>query len=314
MRLSLVVLENIIWPTLVLVFLLFAFLHPEGMLTGRMLTDITYSSIPLGFLVLAEALVLLNGCFDLSVGQIAGLSAAVGAVVAEAGWLPEPLLPLVPICVGIACGAFNGVLVGFLNLNAFLVTLGTFIAFDGIQLLIQHTVIYELPEFYLLVGGNVWLTIGLFLLLLSVLQIVIHRSKFGVHFIAVGSTPDAAQKMGISVKKHRMLAFVLSGALSGLAGLAFTGYTTAYGPQLAEGTVFTAFAAAVLGGISLNGGRGRVMNVFGGVLLLGVISSGLTVLALSPYARRTIFGLLVIAAIFIDAARNRVRERVMRAA
>jgi len=305
-------LENIIWPILIIVYMIFIFLKPDAMLRWRMVRDIVYSAIPLGFIVLAEALVLLNGSFDLSVGQIAGLTAAVGAVAAAKGLAPPLLTPFVPIVVGALCGCVNGFLVGKIGLNAFLATLGTFLAFDGIQLLIRHTVIFEFPDIYLVPGETWFVAIIIFVLVLLILHFVLYRTKFGYHYLAVGSTPIAAGMIGLSIPLFKFYSFVLSGTLSGAAGLFYTGYTGAYGPLLAEDTVFMAFAAAVLGGISLTGGRGKIANVFGGVILLGAISSGLTVLAVSPYVRRVLFGSLVVAAIIIDSLRTRVRESVMR--
>jgi len=284
------------------------------MLRGGMIVSIVYSSIPLGFIVLAEAIVLLNGNFDLSVGQIAGLAAAIGGIVASSGRLPPALTITVPIGIGFLCGAINGFLVGNLKLNAFLATLGTFLAFDGAQLLIRHQVIFEFPASYLAPGGNMFISISSFIGTLLFFQFFLYNTKYGYHFVAVGSTPRAASMLGVSLRLSRFLAFVISGVLSGIAGLYYTGYTAAYGPLIAEGTVFLAFAAAVLGGISLTGGRGRIVNVFGGLILLGTISSGLTIMAISPYLRRMLFGTIVIIAILLDASRNRFRESVMKGA
>jgi ribose/xylose/arabinose/galactoside ABC-type transport system permease subunit len=305
-------LENIVWPILIFVYLTFALLKPDGMLSWEMTVEIVYAAIPLGFLVMAEALVLLNGNFDLSVEQIAGISAAIGGVYCSTGIEPLILTPLVPIAVGFLCGCINGFFVGKMGLNAFLVTLGTFFAFDGIQMLVSSKVIYEFPTYYLIPGGSRAVSICIFVSALAIFQFWLHRTKLGYYYLAVGSTPRAAEMMGLSLPRFKFYAFVLSGTLSGIAGLFYTGYTGAYGPMLAEGAVFMAFAGAVLGGISLKGGRGKIFNVFGGVILLGTISSGLTVLATSPYVRRILFGGLVVAAIIIDLLRNRVRESVMR--
>jgi len=305
-------LENIIWPVLFIVYVGFVLIKPKSMLKWDMLVYIVYSAIPLGFIVLAEALVLLNGHFDLSVGQIAGLSAAVGAVTCRHGLEPSILTPLVPIGVGFLCGCLNAFFVGKIRLNAFLATLGTFLAFDGVQLLVQHKVIYEFPAAYLIPGGSRPVSIFIYVLVLFFFGFVLHRTKFGYHYLAVGSSPRAAEMMGLSIPLFTAYAFILSGTLSGIAGLFYTGYTGAYGPLLGEGSVFMAFAAAVLGGVSLEGGRGKIMNVLGGVILLGSISTGLTVLRISPYLQRIVFGSLVVVAIIIDLLRIRLRESVMK--
>jgi ribose/xylose/arabinose/galactoside ABC-type transport system permease subunit len=305
-------LENIIWPIVFIVYGIFCILNADAMLSVRMIKDIAYSAIPLGFIVLAEAIVLLNGNFDLSVGQIAGLSAAVGAIFAANDLVPPAFTPFVPIIVGTLCGCVNGILVGKIGLNAFLATLGTFLVFDGIQLLTRHTVIFEFPEIYL-VPGEIWyVSILIFVCALGCLHIFLYKTKYGYHYLAVGSSQKASGMLGLPITKIIFLSFVLSGLISGISGLFYTGYLGAYGPLIAEDTVFMAFAAAVLGGISLKGGRGKIINVFGGVILLGIISSGLTVLAVSPYVRRVLFGVLVVTAIIIDLMKNRIREKVMK--
>jgi ribose/xylose/arabinose/galactoside ABC-type transport system permease subunit len=305
------ILENIIWPILIIAYLAFAFLKPGAMLRLGMVKSIVYSAIPLGFLVLAEGLVLLSGNFDISVGQIAGLSAAVGTVACRMDLQPAILTLLVPIATGLLCGCFNGLLVGKINLNPFLATLGTALAFDGIQLLVRPIDSYEFPEIYLIPGGSWIVSISMIVVVAFILHFVLHKTKFGNHYLAVGSTPRAAEMMGLSLPRFKFYAFAFSGTLSGAAGLLYTGYNSMYGPLLAEGAVFMAFAGAVLGGISLKGGRGKISNVFGGVVLLGTITSGLIILGVSPYTRRVLFGSLVVLAIIIDLAKNRVRESVM---
>jgi ribose/xylose/arabinose/galactoside ABC-type transport system permease subunit len=307
-------LDNIIWPILVIVYVGFAYLKPSAMLNWDMAVYIVYSAIPLGFLVLAEAIVLLNGRFDLSVERIAGLSAAVGAVICKKGLEPVLLTPFVPIVIGALCGSLNAFFVGRMGLNAFLVTLGTYFVFYGAQLLVQYEVIYKLPKLYLFPGESRLFSILAFVTILIFFDFIFHQTKFGNHYLAVGSTPRAAAMMGLSTPLFTMYAFILSGTLSGIAGLFYTGYIGAYGPLLATNAVFMAFAAAVLGGISLKGGRGRIVNIFGGIILLSTIGSGLTVICINPYVQRVIIGSLVVVAVIIDLLRMRVRESIMREA
>ena len=301
-------LENSIWVLLVCTYGLFAALRPESMLTGSILADTAYSNVPLGLLSLAEALVLLSGSFDLSIGQIAGLSAAVGASAAELHVLPGWALILVPPLVGLLCGVVNAFLVCRVGLNAFLVTLGTFLAFDGLQLIINHDVVIDLPAQYTKLGETRGLAIGFFVVCLLLVHWVIQRTKWGLRFRAAGSNPGAAFLMGISPSRYQAAAFISSGFFAGLAGLVFTGYSASYSPEVADDAVFMAFAGAVLAGISLTGGKGRIINLIPGVLLLSVISTGLTVLAVDPYLRRVLFGSLVLAAIALDSFKERAKS------
>lgn len=302
-------LENSIWALLVCTYGLFAVLRPESMTKLSLVADTAYSNVPLGLLSLAEALVLLSGSFDLSVGQIAGLSAAVGASAAQSGVLPGWMLVMIPPCVGIVCGVVNAVLVCGVGLNAFLVTLGTFLVFDGLQLIINHDVVIELPGVYTMIGESRALSIGFFLVCLLVVHAIVQRTKWGLRFRAAGSNPAAAFLMGIAPRRYQAAAFIGSGFFAGLAGLVFTGYSASYSPEVADDAVFMAFAGAVLAGISLTGGKGRIINLIPGVLLLSVISTGLTVLAVDPYVRRVLFGTLVLAAIALDSCKERLKDR-----
>lgn len=310
-RIILFLLENSVWMLLVCTYGLFAVLRPESMMKPSLIADTAYSNVPLGLLSLAEALVLLSGSFDLSIGQIAGLSAAVGATVAQAESVPTWLLVLVPPCVGAFCGLINAFLVCGIGLNAFLVTLGTFLVFDGMQLIINHDVVIDLPEAYTMLGESRALSIGFFLVCLVSVHAIMQLSKWGLRFRAAGSNPAAAFLMGIAPRRYQAAAFIGSGFFAGLAGLAFTGYSASYSPEVADDSVFMAFAGAVLAGISLTGGKGRISNLIPGVLLLSVISTGLTVLAVDPYLRRVLFGVLVLAAIAIDSCKERVKDRAL---
>ena len=308
---SLFLLENSVGALLAITYLVFVVLRPASMLRFSILADTAYSNAPLGLLSLAEALVLLSGSFDLSVGQIAGLSAAVGASLARLNIVPDWLLFLVPALVGAACGCLNAFLVCGLGLNAFLVTLGTFLVFDGLQLIINHDVVIDLPAAYVLIGESRWLSIGFFLACLLLAHLTISLTKWGLRFRAVGSNPAAAFLMGVTPRNYQAAAFIGAGLFAGLAGFLFTGYSASYSPEVADDSVFMAFAGAVLAGISLTGGKGRIINLIPGVLLLSVISTGLTVLAVDPYLRRVLFGVLVLAAIALDSIKERIKNRAV---
>jgi ribose/xylose/arabinose/galactoside ABC-type transport system permease subunit len=302
-------LENSIWGLLLFTYLLFVALKPESMLKPSIVADTAYSNVPLGLLSLAEALVLLSGSFDLSVGQIAGLSAAVGASAAQSNTLPAWALVLVPPLIGLLCGVVNAFLVCFLGLNAFLVTLGTFLVFDGLQLIVNHDVVIDLPSLYTALGESRGLAIGFFLGCLLLTHAGMQLTKWGLRFRASGSNAPAAFLMGINPGRYQAAAFIGSGLFAGLAGLLFTGYSASYSPEIADDAVFMAFAGAVLAGISLTGGKGKIINLIPGVLLLSIIGTGLTVLAVDPYVRRVLFGALVLAAIGLDSFKERVKNR-----
>ncbi|HDD40613.1 MAG TPA: ABC transporter permease [Nitrososphaeria archaeon] len=306
-------LENAIWILIVIFYAIFAAIVPKGMLSPSMVLFIIYSCFPIGFIVIGQAICLITGNFDLSIGEIAGLTAMVGAVVAVQHILPDPLTILVPIAVGTLCGILNAILITWLGLHPFLVTLGTGFAFDGLTLIVYPSVIFKgFPEIYLAIGGDYAVAFSVFFITLLILGILFLRFRIGLRFYAVGSDPMATSMTGINVKKVIFLAYTLSGFFGGLSGLFYAGFLKSVSPLTADGTVFISFAAAVLGGISISGGRGNVVNILGGILCLSIFDYGLTMIKVSPYVRRVFYGVLVVVALIVDKARAKIRDRYMK--
>lgn len=311
-RIMLVLIDNLVWVLVIGFYIIFGFLHPT-MFNVSHLEFIIYSSVPVGFIILAEAIVLLSGNFDLSVGQITGFTAMVsGFLIIRCGLsAPVYVLILLPILVGLACGALNGFLVGKVGLNPFLATLGTYMIFFGGTLEVSSTTIYGFPESYLIFGYEPIPTIFLLIITIIILHLVLSKTRFGISFYATGSDARSSRMLGINTGNMYFYAYLIAGALCGVAGLIYTGYLTAVPPSTADGTVFMAFAGAVLGGISLRGGRGSITNVLGGILLISIFESGLTMLAISTFMRRIFFGVLVVVAILINKYREKIKDRIL---
>lgn len=295
-----------IWVTLLIIYLLFIVLSPKmGSLIS--LKNIIWYAIPLGFLALAEGVALLSGNFDLSVGQGAGLAAMASAIIIREGYSIGIFSIFIPIAIGGILGMINGFFIGFLSLNAFLVTLGTFLIFDGMTLVISATDIYKgFPEGYLIWGSNFFAGLIFLFVILILLSILIYRTSFGVHLRGMGCNEKAARSLGINTAKLKFYTFTLVGLLVGASALLFTGYIGSAAPTMADYAIFPAFAAAVLGGISLAGGRGMLPNVWGGAILLSLIGTGLIVYGFSPFLRTVLFGVVVIIAILIDRIKAKI--------
>jgi len=313
LKLQLRLLENMIWPIDVVIYVFFAFLVPVGMVNWDMFVYMIFSAFPLGFIVLGEAIALLSGNFDLSLGQVAGFAGMLGALIAVQHVLPGPVTIFVPIIAGLACGLMNAFLVTKMGLNPFLATLGTSFALGGAKLLVYPVSIFSgFPDIYLNIGGDYLYSFPIFLASLGLLFLVLNKTRFGSALYATGSDAVASEMVGVPTKRVTFWAFVIAGTLAGCAGLFYAGYMKSISPLTGDDAIFPAFAAAVLGGISLKGGRGNLLNVLGGILCLSYIDYGLTMLAISPYIRRVLYGVLVVAAVLIDNVRGRIRERYMR--
>ncbi|WP_433633402.1 ABC transporter permease [Halomicrococcus sp. NG-SE-24] len=310
-------LDNLIWPILALVIIGFSFLLPEIFLTANNLQFLIYSSAALGLIVLAEAVCLLSGHFDLSVGSVAGFSAMFTAMFMSE-WIPSTpgwagvLLILV---VGGAIGLLNGLSISLIGVNPFLQTLAFFIIFRGGVILLSTYSIADLPESYLYLGGGsfsgvpiaIFLVLGIYL----VIGFWLKYFRSGQAIYAVGGDKMSAREAGIDTTRIVVMVYVFSGTLAALGGLLYTGFLGAATPSLARNTVFPAFAAAVIGGVSLFGGRGNVIGALGGVLLLGTIQTGLVMLNVRPELVQMVNGFVLLFAILLYTVVERLRTRAL---
>ncbi|MFB6106864.1 MAG: ABC transporter permease [Halobacteriaceae archaeon] len=312
-------LENMIWPILVVTFLVFTVLVPQIFASADNISFILYSSAPLGLLVLAESLCLLSGNFDLSVGANAGFSAMFAALFLTR-WFPG--VPawsgiVVVLAVGGVIGLLNGISIGVLGVNPFLQTLTFFIIFGEGTSVLSSLSLSNLPEPYLYLGdgslGALPVAVVVLLALFVASWLVLRYSRLGIAVYAVGGDRNASDEAGINTSRIIVFVYVASGVISGLAGLLYTGYIGTASPTLADGALFPAFAAAVIGGISLFGGRGNILGALGGVLLLSTIQSGLVLVNVDATLVRVINGVILLLAVLLYTGEERLRQRILSA-
>jgi simple sugar transport system permease protein len=297
-------------PALLLLLVLGALLN-DSFFTEATLISILASSAPLAMVVLAESLVLITGKFDLSLESMVGIAPAVAALlvlpVAQSGWgteLPTAVALLAIPLVGAAIGAFNGILVVKVKLNAFIVTLAMLIVLRG--LLVGATkgkTLFGMPDAFfslatttfLHIPLSVWLAAAAF----AVAGLVLKYHRLGRSLYAIGGNLEAARAAGIRVDRVRLGVYVVAGVLASIGGLMYTGYVGAIGANQGENMIFTVFAAAVIGGISLDGGRGTMFGALTGVLLLGVVKTMLTMAQVPPSWIDAIYGGIILLALMI---------------
>lgn len=297
-------------PALLLLVLLGALLN-DTFLTERNLISVLGASAALAMVVLAESLVLITGKFDLSLESVVGIAPAVGALLvlpaAQAGFgtdLPAAVGILAILLVGAAIGAFNGVLVVKLRLNAFIVTLAMLIVLRGLLVgATEGKTLFGMPEaFYTLatstflhVPVSVWLAAAAF----GIAGFVLKYHRVGRALYAIGGNPEAARAAGIRVERVMLGVFVVAGALAAIGGLMQTGYVGAINANQGQNMIFTVFAAAVIGGISLDGGKGTMSGALTGVLLLGVVQNLLTLAQVPSFWIQAIYGGIILVALMI---------------
>ncbi|MFD3513962.1 ABC transporter permease [Streptomyces sp. NPDC058657] len=269
------------------------------------------ASAALAMVVLAESLVLITGKFDLSLESVVGVAPAVGALLVlpalQAGFgteLPVGVGILAMLLVGALIGACNGVLVVKLKLNAFIVTLAMLIVLRGLLVgATEGKTLFGMPDAFFALATTTFLGIPLSVWVAAVsfgiAGFVLKYHRVGRALYAIGGNPAAARAAGIRVERVMLGVFVTAGALAALGGLMQTGYVGAINANQGQNMIFTVFAAAVIGGISLDGGKGSMFGALTGVLLLGVVKNLLTLAQVPSFWIDAIYGAIILIALMI---------------
>jgi ribose transport system permease protein len=299
---------------LAIVCAVFASLSPRFLSRDNLLNVVLQSS-SVGVVAVGMTLVLLTGGIDLSVGSIMFLSAAVtGKLVLADPPLPVAAAVLLFVPVGLLLGAVNaGFVVGF-GMLPFVVTLATLYVGRGVALGLTQTRAMNLPEGFLVIGhyraAGVPLPVALFLGVAAVAHVVLTRTPFGRQLYAIGADAEGARKAGIRVGRLLATVYVLSGLCASLAGVVSVAQLGSVSPTFGYQREFAAVAAAVLGGTSLFGGRGKVFpGTVVGAVLIQAIDNGLNLVNANPYVYPVVTGAVVFTAVLIDRAQTAVIER-----
>ncbi len=270
---------------------------------------------PILLIALPMTLIIITEEIDLSVASIVGLTSVMTGILTQAGW-DFPVAAVAAILVGTVAGVINGFLVTVVGLPSLAVTIGTLALFRGIAVgLLGTTAITDFPEFWSdLAKDNIPGTPipGImipFVVLAIVFAVLLHFTPFGRSLYAIGLNKEAAAFSGVDVGRTKFLLFVLSGTVSGFAGVYFTLlYSNARGDN-ATGLELSVIAAVLLGGVSIFGGRGALHGVIAGVLLIGTLGSALRLAGVTSDIINVITGVLlvlsVVSASFLAWLRSR---------
>ena len=273
-------------------------------LTERNLFNVARQLSVVGIVALGEAMVIIAGGIDLSVGAVIGLSAVLAAIAARStGW---PLLGIVAaLGTGGLAGLVNGLLVTRARINPFITTLGTLSVMRGAALLATSGSPQRFDNWAgFLGGGRIGQIPVQFILLLAATALTwvfAVRTRWGRDVFAVGDNPRAARLAGLDVGGTRRLVFTLSGLLAGLGGLLLAGMLANANPNLGAGYELDVIAAVILGGVALTGGRGSIGGVVIGAALMGLLRNAFVLLNVSGYWQTITIGLVVIVAVGADS-------------
>ncbi len=285
-----------------------------GLTSDRFLTAATFSTLAsqiptLTVIAAGMTLVIIVAGIDLSVGSIMGLAGAIfGAVLIQWNWPPFLAIPAALATAAVA-GWINGSISVAFRVPSFIVTLGMLeMARGGSYLVTDSQTMY--------LGGalqglsrplpGVGLPISFFLAVgvVIVLQLILSRTVFGRRLIAIGTNEEAVRLSGINTRTPQVMVFVICGFLAGLGALFYTARLGSADPNAGVGLELSAIAAVVIGGTSLMGGKGSVINTFFGVLIIATLETGLAQMGASEPVKRVVTGGVIVGAATLDAVRN----------
>jgi Ribose/xylose/arabinose/galactoside ABC-type transport systems, permease components len=254
---------------------------------------------------LGMTILLIGGGVDLSAGYLLGFGCVIAAKALMEWHLPDGIAILLCIAVCTLMSCLNAILVIKIKINALMVTLATMTIFSGISFLVSNgQSIYNLPESFKFYGqGSVGgfpisaiIMIGLIILIIFIMN----STYLGRYIYAVGGNPEAARLAGIKTDKIRMITYLIGGICFGVSAFLLVSRSGSASSGMAVGNEFTAITAAVLGGVAIQGGEGKIWSVVVGAFILGILLNGFQIIGLGVYVQSVVKGVILIVAMGIN--------------
>ncbi len=270
---------------------------------------------------LGVVFVIITSGIDLSIGSMMGFVGITTGIFIQAEM--DPILAIfLGLLSGAICGLINGIIVSYLNVTPFIVTLGMMsIAGGGIYILTAGNSIRSIPKPFVnalsqniidinmgdLGRFRVSIVVIVCIVLAIIAHIILKHTVFGRRVYAIGGNEEATRLSGINVKKVKLLCYVISSTLAGVSGILYIARFRSAQPTTGLGAELDAIAACVIGGTSLLGGSGSVLGVLIGASIMGVVKNGLVLMQVSSYWQKSVIGLIIVLAAIVDVIRNRKR-------
>lgn len=315
---------------LIIVFVFFSFAAPNFLSQANLVIMSEHVALN-AFLAIGMTFVIITGGIDLSVGSVVGLTGMVAGYLVLNGIDLGPIgytvffntyeIVAITLVVGIAVGLLNGVLITKLNVAPFIATLGTLYIARGLALLssdgatfpnLTGSAEYGSNTFRFIGSGSIlgipvsiWLLVFVGLLAAYIAQ----RTPLGRQIYAVGGNERAAALSGVKVDRTKLFVYMFSGFCAAIVGIIIASQLVASHPATGETFELNAIAAAVLGGTSMSGGRGRIAGTIVGAFVIGILSDGLVMMGVSSFWQTVIKGVVIIAAVVIDQFQQRLQRR-----
>lgn len=310
--------------TLLLVFLFFAFSAPNFLTAYALSNVLTFASI-YGIVVVGVAFLMISGEFDLSVGSNMAVAGYIFLLSLLAG-IPPVVAMLLALGVSTLLGLVNGLIVVFTGIPSFIATLGTLLAYRGLVRALGggQVTSYTSESKPLLFtalndsltplnqlfdpAGNFRVSSLWFIGLVAIMSFVLMRTCHGNWTFAAGGNPGAALAQGVNVKRIKLINFVLSGFFAGLAGVILFAQRSSMNELIGEGLELNVVAAAVIGGVSLNGGTGTIIGAAVGIVILSMLEQGLVLMGVTNELFQGVVGAIIIISVIVNIYLKREQE------
>jgi len=280
------------------------------------LISVAYRTSVIGILCVGELLVILTAGIDLSIGSVAAFASMSACLIMKylhQAQYPGYFVITIGMVTGIVCGAFAGLINGLLitrgKIPPFIATLGMMMAARGVTLVISGAqTIFGLPPNFSWLGGTLywWIPVSITGGLALIFAFILTMTRFGRALYAIGGNITATRLSGIRVELVRTIAYVLCGAMAGLAGLVLASRTSVADPKAAETYELDAIAACVIGGASLMGGEGGAISALAGALIIMVLRNFCNIENINTYWQQVFVGTLLVILVFYDNLRKRL--------
>ena len=316
---------------LILVVIVFTSLSPQFLSTGNIVIMSKHVAIN-ALLAIGMTFVILTGGIDLSVGAIVGLTAMIagglideGLIIPQLGVIAYPhtwLIVIISLAAGTLMGTISGLIITRFNVAPFIATMGMLYVARGFAGLRNNGYTFAnivgRPEYgntgfqilgageFLGINYSIWIMVAFAL----IAYIVTTRLSFGRHVYAIGGNERAAELSGVLINKTKVIVYSISGFCSAVVGLIISSQLVAAHPATGESFELTAIAAVVLGGTSLDGGRGSIGGTLIGAFVIGVLADGLVMMGVSSFWQKVIKGAVIVLAVIIDQVQARMQDRI----
>jgi ribose transport system permease protein len=279
-------------------------------ISSRNILNILQQISVTGIVTIGMAMVLISGGIDLSVGAIISLTCSVVAKLIVSGMSPWVAAPI-GLALGSLCGFANGLIISKTRCAPFIITLGLLSIYQGIALVVTGGRIVNLSGQFDFLGRPLFSFVPayvlVFLAICVIFYVILNYTRYGRRIYAMGGNEEATYLSGIKIDNLKLKVYSLNGLVVGIAALVLLSRLGSANPVMGNGYELQAIAAAVIGGTTLDGGRGSVVGCFLGVLLLGIISNSLNILGVSPFYQNIVLGAIIVFAVIMSNLGRRKR-------